>query len=93
MTFDEMIKNLAQFIRDDLKQVDEISRLDFSIVIDGRVHDGDLRIKLELGSGYGEGGVVKGGRLQPVLNEYKRRFGWDQKNAPLCIGFDGSEQS
>jgi hypothetical protein len=89
MTFDEMIKNLAIHVRDDLKQVEAISSLNFSIEVTGRVHDGDLKIKYSIGSAYSNGGEVKGGALDPVLTEYKRRFGWDQRHQPLCISFDG----
>lgn len=92
MTYDQMVKNLATFLRDELKQVDEISSIDFEIAIDGRVHDGDINIEYRLGNAYSTGGQVKGGDLPKVVDEYKRRFGWDKRNKPLCIGFDGEAQ-
>jgi hypothetical protein len=88
MTYDQMVKNLAKFLRDELRQL-EIHSLDFSLDINGRVHDGDLDITFSLGSSYNEGGCVKGGDISKVVDEYKRRFGWDKRNKPLCIGFDG----
>lgn len=92
MTYDQMVRNLAVFLRDELKQIDEISSLDFEITIDGRVHDGDLNIAFKLGSSYSDGGVVRGGDLARVVDEYKRRFGWDRRNTVLCIGFDGRDK-
>lgn len=89
MTYDQMVKNLANFLRDELRQLEEISSLDFEITIDGRVHDGDINIEYKLGSTYSTGGCVKGGNLPQVVDEYKRRFGWDRRNAALCIGFNG----
>lgn len=89
MTYDQMVKNLAMFLRDELKQVDdEISSLDFEISIDGRVHDGELKIEYKLGSSYSSGGQVSGGDLPKVIAEYKRRFGWDKRNQPLMLTFD-----
>jgi hypothetical protein len=90
MTYDQMVRNLATFLRDELRQLDEPpSSLDFSINIDGRVMDGDLRIEFAIGSTYSDGGQVKGGDVSRVVDEYKRRFGWDKRNQPLCIGYDG----
>lgn len=91
MTYDQMVKNLAQFLRDELRQLDEISSLDFEISIDGRVHDGELKIEYKLGSSYSTGGLVKGGDLPRVVDEYKRRFGWDKRNQPLMLTNDGSD--
>ena len=91
MTYDQMVKNLAQFLRDELSPLDEISSLDFSIMIDGRVHDGELKIEYHLGSTYSTGGLVKGGDLPRVVEEYKRRFGWDKRNKPLMLGYNGEE--
>jgi hypothetical protein len=89
--FDAIIKELALHVRDRLKVSEDISRIQFSIDISGRAHDGDLNIKYEVGSTYQDGGVVKGPKLEIVLDEYLRRFGWDQQNQPLCISFTGEE--
>lgn len=91
MTYNEMVKNLAQFLRDELRQVDEIHSIDFCLDINGRAQDGDLNIQFSIGSTYSDGGQVKGGDLSRVVDEYKRRFGWDRRNKPLCLGFDGEE--
>jgi hypothetical protein len=91
-TYNQMVKNLATFLRDELKQLDDgPSSLDFNITISGRVLDGDLNIIYSIGSTYSEGGHVKGGDVAKVVDEYKRRFGWDKRNKPLCIGYNGEE--
>lgn len=87
--YDDLIKSLALHIREELSRVDEISLIDFTLSIDGRAHDGELKIKYSLGSSYRAGGCVEGGRLEPVINEYLRRFGWDYRNKPLELTFDG----
>ena len=91
MTYDQMVRNLAVFLRDELRKIEEISSLDFEITIEGRVHDGELKIEYKLGSTYSDGGQVTGGDLPRVVAEYKRRFGWDKRNKPLCIGYDGRD--
>lgn len=90
--FDALIQELAIHVRDRLKVLEDLSSLDFEIEVSGRVHDGDLRINYQIGSTYNEGGVVKGPRLEVVIDEYLRRFGWDMRNQPLCISFDGTTQ-
>lgn len=87
MQFDNMIKDLAVHIRNELSQIEEISKIQFSIEIYGRTHDGELRVRYEIGSSYQDGGVVKGPKLDVVLKEYLRRFGWDKRNQPLEITF------
>lgn len=87
--FDDLIKSLALHIREELSKVDEIASIDFDISIDGRAHDGELKIKYSLGSNYGTGGLVTGGRLEPVITEYLRRFGWDSRNKPLELSYSG----
>lgn len=91
-SYEESIKEIATYIRDELKQIEEISSLDFEITFDGRVHDGHLKIKFKLGSGYSTGGQVEGGNLEEVLLEYMRRFGWDRRNKPLMLTHDGQTE-
>lgn len=90
-TYEDSIKELALYLRDELQQVEDISKLDFTIDISGRVHDGELSIKFELGSAYSTGGQVSGGRIEAVLAEYMRRFGWDKRNKPLELSFAPAE--
>lgn len=85
--YEETIKEIAAYVRAELQQVEEISSLDFSIEVDGRVHDGELKIIFKLGSTYADHGEVQGGSIEAVLREYMRRFGWDLRNKPLELSF------
>jgi len=85
--YEATIKEIAAYIRSELSVIEKLSSLDFTIGISGRLHDGELKIKFELGSTYSAGGSVKGGSIDAVLLEYKRRFGWDQRNQPLELSF------
>lgn len=86
--FDDVVKEIAIYVRGRLAEVEAIHSVQFSIDVSGRAHDGDLEVKYEIGSSYSEGGVVKGARLEVVIEEYLRRFGWDKRNQPLCISFN-----
>lgn len=85
--YETTIKEIAAYIRSELNVIEELPSLQFSIDISGRVHDGELQIKFELGGSYSVGGLVKGGSIDAVIKEYKRRFGWDQRNQPLELSF------
>jgi len=91
MSYEATIKEIVNYVRDELKKIEEISNLDFEITADGRLHDGSINIKFKLGSSYSIGGMVEGGRLDAVLTEYMRRFGWDVRNKPLELTFTGEE--
>ena len=90
--YDPMIRELALYVRQRLQVIDELSSIQFSIDVSGRVHDGDLNVKFEIGSTYSDGGVVKGAKLDVVIDEYLRRHGWDVRNQPLCITYVGGEK-
>lgn len=84
-SFETALKEIVKDIREELVSNESISSLDFRIDVSGRIHDGDLLIEFQIGSSYGTGGEVKGGSLVAVIAEYKRRFGWDERNTPLCL--------
>ena len=61
---------------------------DFRLDIEaqGRIQGGDVRISYVLtGSSYGSDST-RGNRLEPVVDEFLRRKGWNQANEPLAIG-------
>lgn len=91
-SYEDSIKELALYLRDKLQQVEDISKLDFTINISGRVHDGELSIEFKLGSQYSVGDQVSGGRIEAVLAEYMRRFGWDKRNKLLKLSFSHPDQ-
>lgn len=84
-SFEVALKEIVKDIRAELSTVESISSLDFDIDVSGRVHDGDINIEFRIGSSYSHGGQVKGGSITAVVSEYKRRFGWDERNTPLCL--------
>lgn len=84
-SFEIALKEVVKDIRQELASIESISSLNLEIAADGRVHDGDINIEFKLGSCYGNGGQVKGGSIAAVVSEYKRRFGWDERNTPLCL--------
>jgi hypothetical protein len=57
----------------------EVHRLDFQIEIEGRT-DGDLTLKYSIGE---YGCTVTGNDLEKVIEEFFRRRGWNERNAPL----------
>jgi len=86
-TFEQSLIDKVREIRESLKEAESISQLALTIEVSGRTHEGELEIKFELGSQYSTGGIVKGGNLDQVVREYKRRFGWDEAHDPLMISF------
>jgi hypothetical protein len=80
-TLEDAVIATAKEIREELDKLN-VSRMDLSITIEGRVGDGDLEIKYGLGEW---GADVKGGTLAPVVQEFLRRKGWNESHAPLCL--------
>ena len=80
----------ANAIREELQQIETISHFDFRIKVSGRVHEGDLNMHYEI-EDYPL--KVKGNDLHSAVQEFKRRQGWTERNAPLQIGYDGATQN
>lgn len=57
-------------------------RLD--IEVSGRISGGDVLVSYRLGHSYGSANPT-GARLSPVIDEFLRRNGWDETNAPLAL--------
>jgi hypothetical protein len=72
-------------IRARLQQCENLPSFELNISAKGRVHDGDVTISYSLEEYYGE--AVKGGRVEPVLIEFTRRYGWRRENAPVCLSY------
>jgi hypothetical protein len=63
---------------------DSPTYFDFTINVDGRTLDGDLEIKFTFcGNSYSN--TTKGGNLMRAFEEFKRRYGWNKQNDPLCL--------
>lgn len=60
----------------------DIGHMELKIEVSGRVH-GELKLSYKVCENYDEG--VKGSDLMAVLDEYIRRRGWKERNAPLAL--------
>lgn len=60
------------------------------IVVAGNTH-GDLKIEYRVSEGTYDR-KAEGFSLEPVVDEIVRRHTWDKRNAPLAIGYDGTEK-
>lgn len=78
--------SLAKYVRDSLREVGDLDSFKLEIEIEGRVHEGDIRINLALKHPYKYGfDISTASDLDALLEEFKRRFGWVKRNAPLCL--------
>lgn len=68
-------------IRGRLREQESISHFTFRIEAEGRL-DGDVVLSFSLGE-YGP--EVRGSALDPVMQEFLRRYGWNAHNVPLCL--------
>ena len=75
------ITEVAHTIRDRFDSLD-IGNMHFEIEVEGRVNGGDVKITYGVGKYHSE---VKGGDVEAVLNEYCRRHGWEERNAPVML--------
>lgn len=60
---------------------ENIGTLQFDIDVSGRVQ-GDLKIKYKLADNTYGGNNVEGAQLIPILKEFFRRRGWQERNNP-----------
>ena len=81
-TFDRAAAGLAEALRSELRDYEDIHNVNLELDIDGRV-DGDLRIGYRLSLNYENS--TKGGKLAHVLAEAVRRFDWCKTNAVVCL--------
>lgn len=82
---EEALINAVQAIREEFCELeDPPTYLNFEIEADGRVLDGDIEIRFTFNGGsYTQ--TTKGGKLSSVVDEFKRRYGWNKRNDPLCL--------
>lgn len=67
----------------------ELGYLYFQVTAEGST-TGDVRIQYKIGTHAYDSDHAKGNRVLPTLEEYMRRHGWEQRNQPLMLTFDGS---
>ena len=63
---------------------DPPSYFDMEISANGRVLDGELEVMFKFDPGSYEKST-KGGNLAATFDEFMRRYGWQKRNAPLCL--------
>lgn len=86
VSFEGALKREMRRVREQLQRDPALKAFKLEIVVSGRVHDGDLMLDYHLGGQYGED-IVTGNSVQPVIDEYMRRKGWNSQNAPKAIGY------
>ena len=92
MQLEQMVQAKALEIQEDLSHVDNIHEMCFKVKVTGPVHRGDILIEYSMSrSNYST--EVTGYDINQVVEEFKRRNGWDRVNKPLCITHDGSNDS
>jgi len=75
----------VKYMRDQMSELeDPPSYFDFDINVNGRTLDGDIEIIFTFNGGSYDK-QTKGGNLENAFDEYKRRYGWAKRNAPLCL--------
>jgi hypothetical protein len=63
---------------------DPPSYFELTINVSGRVLDGELEVTFAFDPGsYHK--ATKGGTLSATFDEFMRRYGWQKRNAPLCL--------
>ncbi len=64
---------------------------DFTIELkaSGRINDGDVKIEWHIwAGGWDNRQEAKGASLSACVAEVLRRYGWQERHAPVCIGYD-----
>jgi hypothetical protein len=83
--FEDALIEVVQEMREQMCDLeDPPTYFDFNITVDGRVLDGDLEIKFIFNnSGYSN--QTRSGNLHKAFDEFRRRYGWNKQNDPLCL--------
>ena len=83
-TLHPTIVAVVKEVRQRLADADIGGQFRLDIEVSGRIQGGDVVISYTMGETY-SGSNAKGARLAPVVDEFMRRKGWDERNAPLCL--------
>lgn len=87
MTLHEQLIQETKEMVEHIAECESVSSFRLDIEISGRVHDGDILIEYKLGQGYSDYSRVVGKALGPVVQEFLRRHGWNERHAPIAISF------
>lgn len=78
------VANAVRSVRQQLAAANVGSTFRLDVEVSGRIQDGDVIVTYRLGDSYGANNPA-GARLGPVVQEFLRRRGWNEANAPLCL--------
>ena len=90
--FCKEVKATAHTLREAMQVCETMHDFYFRVECRGRLHDGSIKITYEVGEGSYIDERVEGNDPGSCLMEYMRRHGWDAKNAPLSITFEGKDE-
>lgn len=88
VSFEGALKREIKRLREQLKQIEDLSQFKLTITVSGRVHDGEVELSYGLGESMYGTGEVEGSALQSVLDEFMRRHGWNKINKPKAIAYN-----
>jgi hypothetical protein len=89
--FAAIVANEVKRVRELLKQDESMSSFCVRIDAEGRVHSGEVKIKFTIApSSYIGSDAVNGYDFDVIIDELRRRRGFDAVNAPLALSYDGT---
>ena len=90
-TFEEAVETGMLGVRKELRNIEDLTRFSLEIKMTGRVHQGDVKIEYTIAEGDYGSGAVRGVGIEPVLEEFLRRHGWEKKFAALSLTYEKSQ--
>ena len=88
VSFEGALKREIKRVRRYLQQNENLSEFKLTIIASGRISTGDVKLTFKVDDGNYDGKTVTGDAIQPVLDEYMRRHGWERLHAPKAIGYE-----
>ena len=86
VSFEGALKREIKRVRRELAKLDSLPYMRLVIQASGRLHDGDMKLTYSLSDEYSID-TTKGDAIQPVIDEFMRRHGWQAIHAPKAIGY------
>ena len=89
--FAAIVANEVKRVRELLKQDESMSAFAMRIDAEGRVHSGEVKITFSVSpTSYIGSETVHGHDFDVIVEELRRRRGWNAVNAPLALSYDGT---
>ena len=88
--FEKAVVAEVKRVREILQRNESLSHFVFNIHAEGRIHDGEARIKFSLGQ-YSDS--VSANNVDAAVREYMRRNGFDTLNSGLVLTGPGDVES